>query len=207
MMTNSMTKDRWLNLMKSMSLPDSLAYFDALVAAYSERHRHYHTTQHINAMLRHFELTLKWSELPDELELAIWFHDAIYKPFSASNEKDSADWAKKFLTENKYDESGIDRVYRLIMATEHNGEVLGQDEKLLVDIDLTILGSPEHVYDQFERNVRKEYRLVPTFIYRKKRKQILKSFLAQDSIFYLDYFKEKFERPARVNLSRAIEYL
>jgi len=202
-----MTEDRWLKLMNSMGLPPCEECFDSLVVAYSERNRHYHTAQHIEAMLRHFDLTADLAEHSNEVELAIWFHDAIYKPFSSSNEKDSAEWAKEFLADNNYDENVIDRVYKLIMATQHEGVVGHRDEKLIVDIDLTILGTPKHVYDEFERNVRKEYRWVPSFIYRNKRKQLLKSFLAQDSIYHLEYFKDKFEDTARENINRVINAL
>lgn len=202
-----MTKSRWHKLISAMGLPPSDVCFEALVKAYSERHRHYHTGQHIEAMLHHFDLTSDLAEHPNEMELAIWFHDAIYKPFSSSNEKDSADWAKDFLVTHNYNKNGIERIYRLIMATQHAGMIEQNDEQLIVDIDLTILGTKAHVYDEFERNVRKEYRFVPFFIYRKKRKQLLASFLAQDSIYHLQYFKEKYENIARNNIKRAISTL
>lgn len=93
------------------------------------------------------------------------------------------------------------------MATLHNEIAQDKDQKLIVDIDLTILGATPEVYDEFERNVRKEYKMVPTFIYRKKRKELLKSFLNNPSIYSLDYFKEKYENVARHNINRAIEML
>lgn len=93
------------------------------------------------------------------------------------------------------------------MATQHNVEVNSVDEQLIVDIDLTILGASPTVYDQFEENIRKEYRLVPSIIYRKKKKELLKSFLSKQSIYNLGYFKEKYENAARMNIKRAIEAL
>ena len=184
-----MTKERWEALMRALGIKPSIDYFDALYMAYSEKHRFYHTVKHIEAMLKHFDAARELAQRPDELELAIWFHDAIYKPLSSKNEVDSAIWAKEFLYANDYDPSGVERVYSLIMATLHNGEVKSNDEKLIVDIDLTILGAPEVVYDEFERNVRNEYKLVPSFIYRKKRKELLKAFLAMDSIYHFNFFK------------------
>lgn len=193
--------------MQAMGLPPSLDCFNALYSAYSEKHRYYHTTEHIDAMLKHLDTFAHLAENRDEVELAIWFHDAIYKPFSSSNEADSADWAKEFLLANDYDKDGIQRVHDLIMATLHNGEVSNRDQKLLVDIDLSILGTPAEVYDQFEQNVRQEYKLVPSFVYRKKRAQILQSFLAKDSIYNLDEFRDQYEQPARENIRRAIDDL
>lgn len=203
-----MNKDRWKALMGAMGFEPSLDCFESLYAAYSEKHRFYHTTKHIDAMLKHFDEVKELAQRPNELELAIWFHDAIYKPYSKSNELDSAQWAKAFMLDGGGFESSAQRVYDLIMATEHDGEVKDHiDAQLMVDIDLTILGTPSHVYDAFEKHVRKEYRWVPYFIYRKKRKQLLKSFLLQKSIYHLAYFREKFEDNAKSNIKRAINTL
>jgi len=199
-----MTKNRWKLLMKAMVFEPSLDCYDALDTAYTEKHRFYHTTQHIKAMLNHFDAVIEFVEKPFEMELAIWFHDAIYKTFSKTNELDSAKWAQNFLMAQDYDEKGIERIFNLIMATQHKGEQKTNDEKLIVDIDLTILGTSPEVYDEFERKIRKEYKLVPTFIYRKKRKQLLQSFLNNDSIYNLDCFKDKFESAARKNIKKAI---
>lgn len=190
-----------------MGLPDCLTCFDDLCAAYGEKHRHYHTADHISAMLRHFDDTVDLAEHPHEVELAIWFHDAVYKPFSSHNELNSARWAETFLLEQGYDPASANRVYRLIMATCHQGDVMVNDEKLIVDIDLTILGSPKPVYEAFERHVRQEYWLVPCFIYRKKRTALLQSFLSRDYIYHLDYFRNKYEQMARENIKNAIEDL
>jgi len=56
-------------------------------------------------------------------------------------------------------------------------------------------------------NVRKEYKVVPALIYRKKRKELLKSFLNSPSIYNSGYFKDKYERAARQNITRAIAVL
>jgi predicted metal-dependent HD superfamily phosphohydrolase len=202
-----MNKDRWEALMSALKFKASFDCYDALYAAYSEKHRFYHTVKHIEAMLRHYDTVKDLTERPAELELAIWFHDAIYKAFSKNNELHSADWAKEFSLSNSYDPDSAERVHSLIMATMHNVEVQDNDQKLIVDIDLTILGSSPEVYDEFERNVRKEYKMVPSFIYRKKRKELLKSFLNNVSIYSLDYFKDKYENVARHNINRAIEML
>jgi len=194
-------------LMQSMNLPASLDCYQSLVTAYSEKHRHYHTVKHIEAMLRHFDDVTYLANEPQEVELAIWFHDAIYHSFSSSNEADSAKWAHKFLISSGVKVGSADRVYQMIMATKHDSNMTDNDQKLIVDIDLTILGANEKIYDEFEANVRKEYKLIPSFIFRRKRKEILKSFLAESSIYKLDHFKDKFEVQARKNINRAISHL
>lgn len=202
-----MNESRWKSLMSVLGLKNSLDCYRAICEAYTEKHRYYHTTEHIDAMLKHFDIVSDLAEQPAELELSIWFHDAIYKPLSSNNELNSAKWAQEFLLEQNYDEEGIERVFNLIMATLHNGEIEGNDEKLVVDIDLAILGTSPESYDEFERNVRKEYKFVPGVIFRKKRKQLLKSFLHNGSIYNIDYFRKKYESAARKNISRAIGML
>ncbi|WP_036198996.1 hypothetical protein [Marinobacter sp. EVN1] len=202
-----MNQTRWQTLMSALGLPLSEECYHALHAAYLEKHRFYHTVDHIDAMLTHFDGVKEIAEKPEELELAIWFHDAVYKSLSKTNELDSANWAQTFLAAHSYGKAGIERVHNLIMATLHNGNIETPDEQLIVDIDLAILGAPPEVHDQFERNVRKEYRLVPGFIYRKKRKELLRSFLSRGSIYNLELFNEKYEDQAKQNLHRAISTL
>ena len=202
-----MDKNRWTMLMQAFGIERSFDTYQALCDAYAEKHRHYHTDQHIKAMLAHFDSVSHLVEYPAELELAIWFHDAIYKPMSKTNELDSARWARDFLSAQNFDVAGKEHVFNLIMATEHNGHVYSNDEKLMVDIDLSILGTPEHTFEIYEKNVREEYRWVPWFLYRKKRKEVLRSFLESPSIYQTKIFKEKFEAIARINICRSIESL
>jgi len=199
--------ERWQKLMSNLGIPSNEDTYKALLSAYSEKHRRYHTVDHIEATLRHLDTVFDLADDVIEIEIALWFHDAIYKPFSASNELDSAVWALKFLSDNGVAKDRIDRVYSLIMATVHTAETKGNDQLLMVDIDLTILGSDPAVYDQFEEDVRYEYRLVPYFLYRKKRIEILASFLERDRIYKNEFFYLKLEERARANLSHAIEVL
>ena len=93
------------------------------------------------------------------------------------------------------------------MATEHNAIPRMNDEQLIVDIDLSILGCAPETYALFELWVRKEYRLVPNFIYRKKRKAILTGFLDRERIYCHQYFYQQLETSARTNIYHAIKQL
>ncbi|MDN3637828.1 hypothetical protein QWY82_03300 [Simiduia curdlanivorans] len=199
-----MAIERWRDLMARLGFGPNDAVFQRLHDAYSESHRHYHTGQHIDALLTHYDAVRAQAHQPEEVEVAIWFHDCIYKPFSSSNELDSANLAVEFLQKNGADDRRCSNVHTLIMATLHTAPVAEFDQILLVDIDLSILGAPEQIYAQFEQDVRREYRWVPRPIYRRKRKQLLVGFLNRASIFQTDYFRDKFERNARDNLARAI---
>ncbi|MGB3623432.1 hypothetical protein FT643_17050 [Ketobacter sp. MCCC 1A13808] len=198
---------RWKQLMQRLQLPPNKNTFDALLKSYSEPHRHYHNPIHIDATLKQLDCVQYLAEQPDEIELALWFHDAIYNPVSSSNELDSADWAAGFLKQHAVIQDRIDRVHNLIMATLHCASLKQADETLMVDIDLTILGSPESAYEQFECNVREEYKWVPEPLYKAKRKEILQGFVDRERIYHTDYFHNHLEVRARQNLNKAIRNL
>ena len=202
-----MNEERWVALMLSIGFSPNLETYRALHDAYLENHRHYHTDAHIDHCLVLLDEYRGLAQQPDEVEIALWFHDAIYKPISGDNEAKSADWAARFLEENRAGKSRIDRVRAMIMATVHDAVANDPDTQLLVDIDLSILGSDSDTYRQFENNVRKEYKWVPGPFFKKGRRKILQSFLDRSSIFSTDLFRGRFEVAARSNLKSAIEAL
>lgn len=202
-----MNKDRWLDLMERLGFDQNLETFELLVAHYGEKHRKYHNEKHIEATLRHLDDAKSLANDFDAIELALWFHDAIYKVFSSENEQASAEWAIRFLSDNNASEGLSDKVHKLIMATLHDATPTDNDEQLMIDIDLSILGSDKDTYAMFEKWVRAEYKLVPKFIYRKKRREILQGFLSRERIFSHEYFHGKFESQARKNLMRVIEVI
>ena len=178
--------------------------FQRLAAAYSEQHRHYHTLQHLD------ECFARLGEYPDpiesrpEIELALWFHDAVYDPHRSDNEEQSAQLARTEALRFGIDADSADRIHGLILATKHTVAPATGAAKVLVDVDLSILAAPEARFDEYERQVRAEYGWVPGFLFRRKRKEILESFLARPSIFQTAYFRAKFETAAKQNLQRSI---
>lgn len=202
-----MLKERWLKLMDKLTLGENLSSFDNILRKHDERHRHYHTSEHLTNVLSDLDRVRESAESPEEIETALWFHDVIYRPFSSTNEEDSANEARSFLEQNGCTAEFIDRVCDLIMATMHTTPTGTSDQRLITDIDLAILGSDESRYTDFETAVRKEYRWVPYFLYRKKRKEILSSFLERQRIFDNDLLFRELEKNARTNLESAIARL
>ena len=202
-----MSFERWQRLMSAFGLSGNQDTYASLVAAHAEDHRHYHTAEHIADCLRHLDEVADQASAPHEIELALWFHDAVYNPMSSTNEQDSADWAREFLRDNAASEDLIARVHALIMSTRHHGGMSSRDEELIVDIDLAILGADPDTYDRFEQAIRGEYRRVPWFLYRKKRKEILREFLDRETLYNTELFREKFAAQARINLANAIATL
>lgn len=202
-----MWQARWQALMTRLGLSENQTTFDALIAAYSETHRHYHDLSHLVAVLESLDQVEELTSQKDLIELALWFHDAIYKTKSSNNEAKSAQWARTFLTENDVNEETINKVVELIMATEHNHVPVDEDQKLIIDIDLAILGRSEEIYTKYQQDVRQEYAWVPKFIYTRKRNALLTSFLARARIYSCDVFYEALEANARQNISRELEGL
>jgi predicted metal-dependent HD superfamily phosphohydrolase len=194
---------RWEALWKGFGLPAPAHEFEALTARYAEPHRHYHTAQHIDECLAHFDGARALCEHPAEVELTLWFHDAIYEPRATDNEDKSAQWAARVMTESGIDALAQERVHALIMATCHNALPDTQDAKVLVDIDLSILSADAVRFDEYENQVRAEYQWVPAFLFRRKRREILQGFLARPSIYSTTHFKNHLEKKARENLARS----
>ena len=169
---------------------------------YSEPQRAYHTLQHLEECFALFPEGL--AEHPGEVLLALWFHDAIYEPKRNDNEQRSADWGAEVLAAAGAHAEVIARFRELVLATRHEAQPQTADACLLVDLDLSILGAEPHRFDEYEAQVRSEYRHVPDFFFARGRAKILKQFLARPSIYSTAYFKGRFEAQARANLRRSL---
>jgi predicted metal-dependent HD superfamily phosphohydrolase len=140
---------------------------------------------------------------PAEVEVALWFHDAIYDLKSSQNEELSAVLAEKALLASGVSSDSASLVRNLILVTQHTGVPKTLDEQVLVDIDLAILGAPEVRFAEYERQIRDEYSHVPGLLFRIKRKAILRSFLARAAIYNTPALHGRLEVRARKNLAMA----
>lgn len=182
-------------------------YVEFIVKNYSHKDRHYHNLTHIQSCLEDFEQVMNLPEHPKAVESGIWFHDSIYDPKRTDNEEKSAGIAYGFLIIQGLPREFADRVYDLILASKHRDPPKNLDEKIITDIDLAILGKPELEFDLYEANIRNEYIHVPEDIFKEKRSELLKMFLSRPSIYSADFFKNKYEEQARINLERSLKNL
>ena len=185
--------------------PESL--YNEVIARYSEPHRSYHTTQHLDECFVRLDEARHLAEHIFEVELALWFHDAVYAPRNQDNEEQSASWAHAAAEQSGLPTTVAARVRQLILATKHDASPTGADAALVVDVDLAILGAPVERFDEYERQVRQEYSWVPGFLFRRKRREILEGFLARPHVYNTEHFRASFETYARANLARSIERL
>lgn len=200
-------KDDWDSLWQEAGATPAPGLFDALIARYSEALRQYHTLQHLGECLANFQTLAHLPEHQLEVRLALWFHDAIYDLGHPDNEARSADWARAEILAAGLPEAMAERVAALIMATCHNASPVGIDAEVVVDIDLWILGAPAERFDEYERQVRREYGHLPEGVFRVGRMGVLKQFLGRPRLFSTREFVERFEGRAKENLGRSLAAL
>ena len=137
----------------------------------------------------------------------LFYHDVIYNSLKSNNEEKSAEFAIKRMQLLSVPEEIIKRCGNQILATKHHKVSEDTDTNYFTDADLAILGSNWETYEQYYKNVRKEYAVYPSLVYNPGRKKALKHFLTMDNIFKTEYFHQKFEKAARENIQREIDLL
>jgi predicted metal-dependent HD superfamily phosphohydrolase len=189
-----------------MAVIESL--FNALVERYSERARAYHNLSHIQSLLALSESLLDKIQNRDEHYFAIWFHDVIYDTQRADNEEKSAEFAAEALARLAVPEQSIAVTREMILATKHHRAAgLSWDMKVFLDLDTSILGAPEEIYEEYSRAIRKEYSWVPDAMYREGRMKVLNDFLSRDRIYHTEEISAKYETRARRNIAEEIRGL
>jgi predicted metal-dependent HD superfamily phosphohydrolase len=201
------TLENWQWACDALKIRDGDREFIKLTRAWKSWGRHYHTLGHLDACLREFDSVKALAERPAEVAMALWFHDAVYKTYRKDNEQKSAMWAVRFMQYHGAATDAAARVGDIILATAHTTNELNGDAALTVDIDLSVLGQPDDIYREFERNVRREYWWVSKKKFVAGRSRILQSFLDRESIYHFVALREKYESQARVNLRNALDLL
>jgi predicted metal-dependent HD superfamily phosphohydrolase len=196
---------RWRTTWSDLGLEAPAGAFEDLLARYSEPHRAYHTGRHLLECFEQFEPARALAADPGSVQLALWFHDAVYDPRGSTNEEESARLARDALARAGAAAAVQDRVEASILATRHRAAPGSADAMLTVDVDLSILGAPVARFEEYESQIRDEYAWVPEAIYAVERTKILRGFLARDRIYATDWFRDALEARARANLHRSID--
>ncbi len=191
----------WQTLAPNQAMPD----LQTVLNAYAQPQRHYHTTQHLQECLLWWQRCQNHMQAPAEVALALFYHDIVYDPKRSDNELQSANTMLAHL-QAYLPEASTERIYRWILATAHHGQQTtlsdadDADLKWVLDIDLGILSADAERFQEYERQIRMEYRHVPLLIYRCKRRQILRDFAQTEYLYHTDYFRQQLEKVAKANL-------
>jgi predicted metal-dependent HD superfamily phosphohydrolase len=196
--------NHWLPLWQRLGgMGDAAAWHERLVRAYGEPQRAYHSLQHLDECLCVFDEAKAFMQQPDLIEMALWFHDAVYDPKSGESEALSAEMALEGLGGTQV----AREVARLILLTKSHQPGEGSDDAWIIDIDLAIFAQPVSRVLEYERQIREEYAWVPEEVYREKRAEVLRDFMAREPIYRTPWACERFEALAKERLRVLIDGL
>lgn len=203
-------KNNWAATVTPLPLEPAAAdqLFQSLIARYGEEYRVYHNLVHLRQVLATVETLQHLTHDFTAVQLAAWFHDAVYDPRANDNEERSALYAAASLQALNLPLNQVVTVQRLILATKsHEAGPDDGDAYVLLDADLAILGSAPDRYDAYARAIRQEYAWVPEEQYRYGRRQVLIRFLQRPHIYHTPPLTAAYEEPARRNLRRELKGL
>ncbi len=204
-------RDRWQRLCRTFAASELCdTSWQLLRDSYSQPHRAYHNLTHITECLAHLDSVMGIINPPrvgTSIELALWFHDAVYDTHRHDNEEASAALADHHLEHAGAPPALRAQVSRLILATKHSATPVDEDSRWIVDIDLAILGADAARFEQYEEQIRQEYDWVPSDAFREGRAAVLRKFLEREAIYGTPEFHARLENAARQNLQRSLAAL
>ena len=181
-------RKRWRSLVARLgAVPGGTdPILSVLVGRYSEPHRRYHTLHHVADVLAQVDWLVAAGERvedPEAVELAAWFHDAVYQPGAPDNEAQSAQLATEALGGMGLASPRVERVASLVLATARHVPD-GPDAAALCDADLAVLGRDREGYLRYARQIRSEWSHLDDARYRKGRTAVLRGFLERPLPYY-----------------------
>ncbi|MGW7099891.1 HD domain-containing protein [Streptomyces sp. NPDC054838] len=187
---------------------DAAPYAERLLTAWAEPQRRYHTTAHLADVLARIDVLAPHAQDPAAVELAAWFHDAVYRPDRSENEERSAALAERALPELGIDAARTAEVARLVRLTVSHDPAPGDTNgEVLCDADLAVLAGGPDAYAAYVAAVRAEYGFVPDDAFRAGRAAVLRQLLGLPRLFRTPYGSAHWEAPARRNLAAELATL
>jgi predicted metal-dependent HD superfamily phosphohydrolase len=192
----------WTDLIqRHTSDPAADATGRALLDAWAEPHRRYHSLTHLREILRRVEEMADYATDADAVRLAAWYHDAVYQ-CRKDDEERSAQLAEADLAALHVTEPLVAEVARLIRLTvKHKPAADDLDGQVLCDADLATLGSAPERYQANTDAIRAEYAHVPQEKFRAGRASVVREMLASPAVYHTPLARSRWESQARENLA------
>ena len=190
-------------------------FWEELRGLYATPPRRYHTFAHVQEVLAWYDKVAAgpgWQR-PDEVLLAVLFHDAVYRCGAADNEAESARAARAAIA-RWLPALDADRVAALILMTARHGQVApgevdgDADAAHFLDCDMAILGAAPDDYRRYARLIAEEWApVLPAESFRAGRRAFLERLLASPRIYLTEMFSRRLEAAARANITDEIAAL
>jgi predicted metal-dependent HD superfamily phosphohydrolase len=177
---------------------------ECLAVWYGTPGRHYHTLEHVDEVLGHLAHCRTLLRQPDEVRVAVLFHDAVYEVGRPDNEAKSAVLAREHAP--RWFDVDVDRVAQLIELTASHGKQgeVDADAALFLDCDMAILGSGPERYALYADQIEAEWSpLAPPADYARGRAAFLEKVLA-GRIFLSSFWHDRLDEVARRNLRQEL---
>lgn len=194
---------------------------EAVFLEYGNPNRYYHTISHIKRSLEQMDAYRLSSLIVtgyssffthdtfdyDILEYAIWYHDIVMTGDGKSEEL-SAKRARLDGEQLDLNPNFIEMVEQLILMTKPNAQPMTNVDKVMIDIDLSILGSDRETYTEYVKGIREEYNDVNELDFCKGRYEFLKNeFMCKPFIYRTSNFQRYFEKTAQLNILDEVNML
>ena len=205
-MENKHIYQDWLALTQLTDNAVSIACFNEVEKQYTQASRHYHTLAHVANLLDQIKRSQYSKTEKQLLAHAALFHDVIYVSSAKDNEYQSAQFTATWLEKLGIDKPHQQAITQLIIATatHTSDDPLTQ---VFLDMDLSILGASQGVYQQYCNAIRKEYKNIPWLLYKRGRKRFLQDTLKRTHIFLTKEYQDLYEKQARMNIQEEVNSL
>lgn len=183
----------------------SLLVQRSIKSSYEEKHRYYHNMDHVETCLETFKDFENLCSNADAVIFALIYHDLVYTPGSTINEQASADRAGFDISYLGLSTTFRDRVKQLILQTTHSTSGTTIDDKIIMDVDMSILAKEKNEYLDYESDILKEYSPIfseEEFI--SGRLSFLTDLLMKSTIYQTQYGFDRYEAKARANIQKTI---
>ena len=197
---------RITSFLKQLGVEQAAAVYQTIRGFYSGHERLYHCLSHIVDGLDKLPGFAAFLAAPAAVTLAWIFHDAVYDARRSDNEEQSAKLMLKLGQSWGIDAALLAEAEGLIRVTQHGVvEAVTADQKWMVDLDMSILGSEAAAFAQYERDVRREYGFIPQAEWGRGRSDFLRGL--KQPLFHNEYFMGLYGAGAARNIAASLAIL
>lgn len=171
---------------------------NSILNMWNESHRHYHTLDHLNEILKLIESDKRFytEKEYEKLIITTLFHDCIYDPLKNDNEEKSASFFEKCCLLKNED---LEHITNMILETKNHKSSTKLSESF-IDYDMSIINSDFDRLLYWEDGIYNEYKSHGDDSYKIGRLSFLESLLdnskyidnTENLLKLIDYVKSKY---------------